>query len=71
MCGWHTSTNCFEPSEDCFECIVIEKTRRKIAERVYQYGEDTHPKHSGQYACLRCDITAAYRYAAQIVKGEA
>jgi len=42
--------------------------RRIIAERIYQYGEDTHPKHDGRSACQRCDITAAYRHAAEIAK---
>lgn len=44
--------------------------RKNIAERIYQYGEDTHPKHDARYPCQRCDITAAYRYAAEIAKEE-
>ena len=41
---------------------------KRVAERIYQYGEDTHPKHDGRSACQRCDITAAYRHAAKIAR---
>jgi hypothetical protein len=44
--------------------------QKNIAERIYQYGEDTHPKHDPRIACQRCDITAACRYAAEIATKE-
>lgn len=27
LCGWHTKTGCFDEQEDCFECVIIARTR--------------------------------------------
>lgn len=40
-----------------------------ISSKIIKYGEDTHIPHSPRIACQRCDIVAAYNYAAQIARG--
>jgi hypothetical protein len=27
LCGWHTKTGCFDEQDDCFECVIIARTR--------------------------------------------
>ena len=58
----------------CDLCIAIAKARaderEKAAQKVEQYGKDTHPSHAPNYGCQRCDIHAAYNNAADIVRGK-
>jgi len=45
-------------------------TRKQIAREILDYAEANHPKHESNILCQRCDITAAYRNAAAIARGE-
>ncbi len=53
---------------DC-RCELISTVRLDIASKIIQYGKDTHIPHSPYTACQRCDIVAAYNYAAEIARG--
>ncbi len=53
------------------QCELISTVRSDIAYKIIQYANDTHIPHSPQTACQRCDIVAAYNYAAKIAYGEA
>ena len=51
-------------------CSLIERVRQDIASKIIKYGQDTHPPHNSGIVCQRCDIVAAYNYAAEIAKGK-
>jgi len=51
-------------------CSLIQRVREDIASKIIQYGQDTHPPHNAGAVCQRCDIVAAYNYAAKIAKGK-
>ncbi len=51
-------------------CSLIKRVREDIASKIIQYGIDTHPPHNSVTVCQRCDIVAAYNYAAGIAKGK-
>lgn len=51
-------------------CELIAKVREHIASNIIQYGKDTHSQHDPRIPCQRCDIVAAYNYAAEIAKGK-
>jgi hypothetical protein len=51
-------------------CEIISMVREDIAYKIIQYANDTHIPHSPQTACQRCDIVAAYNFAAKIAYGE-
>ena len=44
--------------------------RESIARAILDYGESHHEPHDPRFGCQRCDITAAYRHAAKIARGE-
>ena len=44
--------------------------REQIAGEILDYADANHPKHKSSILCQRCDITAAYRNAAKIARGE-
>jgi len=48
----------------------LAKQREQIAREIEDYAEKNHPKHKLNILCQRCDITAAYRNAAAIARGE-
>ena len=48
----------------------VEKHGEQIAREIEDYAEKNHPKHKSNILCQRCDITAAYRNAAAIARGE-
>jgi len=52
------------------QCDLIDRVRQDVASKIIQYGKDTHPSHNGATVCQRCDIVAAYNYAAEIAKGK-
>lgn len=41
-----------------------------ISSKIIQYGKDTHNPHDPRIPCQRCDIVAAYNYAAEIARGK-
>lgn len=47
-----------------------QRARRDAAERILAYAEKHHPRHDARFDCGRCDLTAAYRYAADLARGE-
>ena len=56
---------------------AIKQLREQIAREIEDYAEKNHPKHKSNIlwglprdSCQRCDITAAYRNAAAIARGE-
>lgn len=63
--GFDHSSN----SPFCY-CDLIIKVRDHIASKIVQYGKDTHNPHDPRIPCQRCDIVAAYNYAAEIAKGK-
>lgn len=42
--------------------------RLEAARKIIEYSEANHSKHSPAVTCIRCDITAAYKHAASLVK---
>lgn len=69
------NTSCEIVTYSCgCECSGIAKgrsdEREKAAREIEAYGSATHEPHDKSYGCLRCDIHAAYKYAAKIVRGE-
>ena len=51
------------------QCGIIYRVRENIASKIIKYGQDTHLPHDPRIACQRCDIVAAYNYAAEIARG--
>jgi len=49
---------------------AIKQLREQIAREIEDYAEKNHPKHKSNILCQRCDITAAYRNAAAIARGQ-
>ena len=46
------------------------EVRQRIAESIIAYSNKHHIKHNANMLCVRCDIAAAYSYAAKIALGE-
>ena len=70
-CGTET-TYCFpdKPTAHYCYCEFRFEIGEQIAREIEDYAEKNHPKHKSNILCQRCDITAAYRNAAAIVRGE-
>lgn len=49
---------------------VREDERWSNALIILNYAEQTHENHSPEYSCIRCDIVAAYRNAAAMIRRE-
>jgi hypothetical protein len=69
LCSHSRQHRWFERIKDC-QCVLINTVRENISNKIIQYGKDTHPSHNSVIVCQRCDIVAAYNYAAQIAKGK-
>ncbi len=46
------------------------EVRQRIAESIIAYSNKHHIKHNANMLCVRCDIAAAYSYAAKIALGK-
>lgn len=69
LCSHSRQHRWFERIKDC-QCVLISTVRENISNKIIKYGQDTHPPHNSRIVCQRCDIVAAYNYAAEIAKGK-
>lgn len=64
-----------DPAYESCRCVcdLLQQARldegNKIAQRINDYGNKHHEPHDTSYACMRCDILAAYRWAAKLAGG--
>ncbi len=70
LCSHSRQFRWFQKIDEC-QCDLIAKARadeREAAtEKILAYSKLHHPKHDPRIACIRCDIDAAYKNAANIV----
>lgn len=64
-------SSCDPAYESCrCVCDLLQQARydeaEQIAARINAYANKHHEPHDPGYACIRCDITAAYRLAAKM-----
>lgn len=50
--------------------VLEANVRKSVAEDITRYSNKHHIKHDAEMPCVRCDIAAAYSYAAKIALGE-